>query len=96
MPWPVSANTRVPTVSRPLKVPVALALNVTVNVVLVPGATLNGSEGACEIAKPVPDTDKAETETAEIVVCGLVTLNVNEFDPLEPTIDWPRLMGVAA
>jgi hypothetical protein len=79
-----------------LNVPVAAALNVTVNVELVPGATLNGSDGACEIENPVPDTDKDGTETAEIVVCGLVMLNVNVFDALAPTTDCPKLMGVAA
>ena len=96
MPCPVSANVRVPTVSTPLNVPTDDALKVTVNVTLAPGATSNGTEGARVMLKPVPDTDKVGTVTAEMVVCGLLTLNVNELLPLPPTMDCPKLIGVAA
>ena len=95
IPRPVSANKRVPTVNTPLKVPVDEALNDTVNAALVPGAMLSGSDAAPVSENPVPDTDNAETVTAEMVVCGLVMLNVNEFAVVPPAMLCPRLMGVA-
>lgn len=75
--------------------PVPEAVNESLKVELLPGAMLNGSEGAELIENPVPETERAVIGTAEMVVLGLLMLKVNEFDPVPPAMLWPRLIGVA-
>ena len=64
-------------------------------VMLPPGAMEAGSIGAPEIANPVPVAVIDGTETEEIVVCGLLTVNVKALAlVVVPATNFPKLSAV--
>ena len=95
VPCATTENWREPMDNVPLKVPVPEGENSSVNPTLLPGAMLAGMAGAPEREKPAPVTVTAGTLTAEIVVCGLLTVNINLLDELLlPAIKLPKLIAV--